>query len=129
MKRAAIEKTYIPKFCDNRTLEENEQVTVEMGFATITEKDIFSKMTFKKGNNVEIQKNEYKALRKKVSKINNYFDESGNPIDTPDKLIKDLEDGSPESNLLAEELWNHIMGYDKAVEEEDKNEELSEGEN
>lgn len=117
MRRAAIERTYIPKFFNNRNLEEDERVTVDLSVATIEEKENFSKMVYVKGGKMEQKKNFSFAIRKKVKKIHNYFDESGNPIDTAEKLINDAVAGSEESISLYEELWNKIMGYDRAAED------------
>jgi len=142
MRRAAIELIYIPKFCENRELEEKEQCTVEMKIATLKERDQFQKMKYLKGGKMEFQKSEFTALKAKVTRINKYEDENGAKIDTPQKLIEDMQKGSPESTELCIELWNRIMGFDSAlsdigedgIEEEtlddmDKTGEMTPGEN
>ena len=142
MRRAAIELIYIPKFCENRELEEKEQCTVEMKIATLKERDQFQKMKYLKGGKMEFQKSEFTAIKAKVTRINNYEDEKGTKIDTPQKLIEDMQLGSPESTELCIELWNRIMGFDSAlsdigedgIEEEtlddmDKTGEMTPGEN
>lgn len=130
MKRAAICRTYVPKFFGNSELEGDDQVVVEMGIATMKEKEVFAAVKIKHGGKTELVNKEYLALRKKVTKIDNYFDENDQPIDTADKLIVDMEKGSPESTKLCMELWNHIMGYDteSLAEDGDDTEELTEGE-
>ncbi len=122
MKRASIERVYIPKSFNNRELEEDEQVTIEMSLATLKEKEKFAQMKYLKKGKMEYVRKEYLALRLKVHKINNYFDESGNSIDTVEKLLADEQKSSPESIELTEELWNRIMGYDKLEEDEDEEE-------
>ena len=117
MKRATINRIYVPKFSNNRDLEENDQVTVELDLATIKEKDIYAAMTYLKKGKMKYVKKEYTALREKTKSINNYYDDKNNPIDTAEKLIADMKAGSPESGELSEELWDRIMGYDKIEDE------------
>ena len=128
MKRAAIDRVYVPEFFSNRELEEKDQVTVEVSLATIKEKEQFSKIKTRKGGVVEMDNKQYLALRKKVTKISNYFDEKGKAIDTADKLIEDMEAGAGESIELAVELWNVIMGYSSKNEDSDDSEDFTEGE-
>lgn len=127
MKRATISRIYVPSFCGNKDLEEG-QVTVEMDLATIKEKDEFANIKYGKKGKMEFVKKEYTAIRRKVEKINDYFDDTGKPIDTAEKLIEDMKAGSPESNELCVELWNRIMGYDSTDSEEEESEELTTGE-
>lgn len=127
MKRVSTGRVFIPKFYDNREADLDDQVSVNMKIATIKEKAEFSKMVYKKGGKTELNNREYTALRKKVEKINNYFDENGSPIDTAEKLIADMEEGEAYSIELCSELWNHIMGYDTVFEDSDS-EEFTEGE-
>ena len=127
MRRPTTERVFIPEFCGNRDLDESEQVTIEVSIATIQERDKFSKMLFKKGGKVDNVKNVDMALKKKVSKISNYFRDDGEPIDTAEKLISDASDGNRYSIELATEIWNRIMGYDTILGE-DEPEEMTEGE-
>jgi hypothetical protein len=128
MKRAAINRTYIPKFCGNRDLPEEEQVMVDVDLATMKEQDKFSCLKYGKNGSVIQEKKEYLALRKKVKKIDNYYDEDGNPIDTADKLIADMETGAGESIKLCIELYNLIMGYSADEDESEDTEDFTEGE-
>lgn len=128
MKRAAIERVYVPKFCDNREAVEEDQVTVDVSLATIKEKEQFSKIKMKKGGVYEMDNKQYTAFRKKVTKISNYFDDKNQAIDTADKLILDMEAGAKESIELCNELWNVIMGYEVAEDDSEDTEEFTEGE-
>jgi len=122
MKRATINRIYVPKFNGNLDLDTDEQVTVEMDLATLKERDKYSIMKYGKGGSVELVKKEYTALRDKVKVINNYFDDQGNPIDTAKKLIEDMTVGSEESTELCIELFNKIMGYTSKEDSEEKEE-------
>lgn len=131
MKRASLERVFIPEFNGNRDLPEAEQVSIEMKIATIKERDVYSILKGKKGGGYTQTKKEFTALKNKVTRINNYFDDLNNPIDTAEKLIEDVKKCSIESNELALEIWNRIMGYSSLLEgedEENESEDLTEGE-
>ena len=121
MKRAAINSVYVPKFFNNRELPEEEQVTVEMAVASISDRDKYSVVKIGKKKAVEVTNREAQAIKEKVSKIANYFDEAGKPISTGEELMADADKGARESIALALELWHRIMGHDAG-------EDLDEGE-
>lgn len=122
LKRASIERFYIPKFSGNRELAEADRVTVEMSLASLKEKEKFANMKYLKKGKMEYVRKEYLALRTKVYSIENYFNDNGDPINTAEKLIIDEKNGFPESIELTEELWDRIMGYDKQKEDEEEDE-------
>ena len=98
MRRAKINRIFIPEFCGNRNLAEDEQVTVECELATIEERDRFSVVKYGKKGDISAVKKVSSAVLKKVSKIKNYETDEGMAIDTAEKLILDANNGAKESS-------------------------------
>ena len=118
MRRAKINRIFIPDFCGNLDLQESEQVTVECDLANIEERDRFSVVKYGKKGDISAVKKVSSAVLKKVTKISNYEDDEGNPINTAEKLITDANSGAKESIDLSMAIYRHVMGLD--IDEEDE---------
>ena len=91
MRRPTTDRIFIPEFCGNRDLPESEQVTVELNIATIKERDVFSKMLFKKGGKVAYYRGLLAEHRQEYALASEYYFESAlDPAAPPEVLARAL---------------------------------------
>lgn len=112
--------TYVPTWNDNRKLDEDDQVVVEIAFPTQTDREELQPAAVRDGENIVIKTNYSKAVKKHVKSIiglSEEVDGAVRNIETGEQLVAST---SQEVLELVQELGAVILRNFGLDEEEKK---------